>query len=104
MSEPPRARHTRRDDGDRVSVPASAPEPADARVESRLFEARIAMERRASRMSDDDARALRSRFDDALVRLAANVRRAADHGEISETEARAVCAATLRYRSRTGDT
>jgi hypothetical protein len=98
MSEPPRARNTRRDE-DRSSIPSSAPMSAlERRVDDRVFAARIAMERRAVSMTAEGARVLRARFDDALRRLEASVVYAAREGTITEEEARAVRAATLRYR------
>jgi hypothetical protein len=102
MSEPPRARNARRDE-DRSSLPSSAPvstpmSALERRIDDRVFAARIAMERRAVGATPGEARALRARFDDALRRLEASVASAARDGAITEEEARAVRAATLRYR------
>ncbi len=85
-------------DIERKSSPSVLPSPLEARIDARIRAARRNVERRARTLSRDRALELLARFDAKLARLDADVARARAAGQVTDDEAAAVRAVTVRHR------
>lgn len=85
-------------DIERKSSPSVLPSPLEARIDARIRAARRDVERRARTLSRDRALELLARFDAKLARLDADVARARAAGQVTDDEAAAVRAVTVRHR------
>lgn len=88
-------------DIERKSSPSVLPSPLEARIDARIRAARRTVERRARALPRERALELIARFDAKLARLDAEVARAHAAGKVSEEEAAAVRAVTVRHRRAT---
>lgn len=88
-------------DIERKSSPSVLPCPLEARIDARVRAARRSVERRARALPHERALELLARFDARLARLDADVARARAAGHVTEEEADAVRAVTVRHRRAT---